>query len=104
MVTEYLIAGIMGIFLGILSTILGYLKQKDPTGFDLKPLFLRIPCGVCAAILIKYYGMDGIDALALGLAITEFNDSGVKLLARRFLGKRMDLLPREPEEVSEKDN
>jgi len=101
MITEYLIAGIMGIFLGILSTILGYLKQKDPTGFDLKPLFLRIPCGVCAAILIKYYGIAGLEALAVGLAITELNDSGIKLIMRRFFGKRLDLLNRDGTEKEE---
>lgn len=100
MLIEYAMAGAMGIVLGILSAILGYLKQKDPVNFSYKPLILRIPCGVCAAILLKYYCIEGLEALAVGMAITEFNDSGVKVILRRFFGKRVDLIP-EPEEEKE---
>lgn len=102
MLIEYALAGVMGIFLGILSAILGYLKQKDPVNFSYKPLILRIPCGVCAAILLKYYCVEGLEALAVGMAITEFQDTGVKLVLRRFFGNRVDLIPTEEEKEETK--
>lgn len=91
----YLEASIAGVFLGILSTMIGYFKQRNVTNFEWTPLLLRIPCGICAVIVLKYYEITGVEAIAIGLALTEFNDSGFKLLARRVLGKQLDLTKEE---------
>ena len=92
MIQEYLSAVVMGVVLGVLSTMIGYLKQKNLPKFSWLPLILRVPCGTCAAILLKYYGVTGTEAIAVGLALTELNDSSIKLLSRRFIGNKLDLL------------
>jgi membrane protease YdiL (CAAX protease family) len=75
-----------GAMMGVVATLLGWLKNQDVDKFDFRGLALKVPVGFIIGALAAYKGIDFNSALdwATGIGLVTVIDQLVKLVLRRI--------------------
>ena len=81
--TETLLKGLV---MGLVSAVLGWIKNAQPGKFSVKGLIVKIPAGVVVGLVAAYQDIEFSAALdwATGIGLIEVIDKVVKTVVRRF--------------------
>lgn len=75
-----------GVIIGVLATVIGWLKNSKPGKFQWRGLVLKLPLGIVIGIGAAFYKVPFDDAFswAAGLGLVEALDKITKIFVRRF--------------------
>jgi len=87
LLTSSLVMSILkGAFMGVIATLIGWLKNTEPGKFEWKGLALKLPIGFVVGAIAAWKGIDFAAAYdwALGIGLITLIDNLVKLVIRRI--------------------
>lgn len=85
--SNFLMVVLKGVWLGVIATLIGWLKNTNPGEFKWRGLIMKVPIGAFIGGLAAWKGMEFTQAAewASGIGLIAIVEQVIKMVVRRFL-------------------